>query len=153
MAREIELKLTIPPDHVKEIAQLPYLNLLSIAPSRKQKLYSIYYDTPDLLLKNQRCSLRIRRIGKQWIQTIKSGGNISAGLHQHNEFEVTLNKAQPDFNHLQHTGVITLAQQRVAIKSLKPIFITQNWLCGLPLRFSTATGLQYAEEENIGTIE
>jgi len=125
MAREIELKLTIPPDHVKEIAQLPYLNLLSIAPSKKQKLYSIYYDTPDLLLKNQRCSLRIRRIGKQWIQTIKSGGNISAGLHQHNEFEVTLNKAQPDFNHLQHTGVITLAQQRVAIKSLKPIFITQ----------------------------
>lgn len=125
MAREIELKLTIPPDHVKEIAQLSFLNSLSIAPSKKQRLYSIYYDTPDLLLRSQRCSLRIRRIGKQWIQTIKSGGNITAGLHQHNEFEVTLNKAQPDFSHLQHTGVISLAQQRAVIKSLKPIFITQ----------------------------
>lgn len=125
MTREIELKLTIPPGHIKAIAQLPILSSLSIAPPKKQKLYSIYYDTPDLSLRNQRCSLRIRRIGKQWIQTIKSGGNITAGLHQHNESEIPLNKAQPDLDHLQQTGVITLAQQRKIIRTLKPIFITQ----------------------------
>lgn len=125
MAKEIELKLAISPRHIKEIKQLPFLNSLSITSPKKQKLYSIYYDTPDLLLRNQRCSLRTRRIGRQWIQTIKSGGNITAGLHQHNEFEITLNKAQPDFNHLQHTGVISLTQQRTVIKTLKPIFITQ----------------------------
>ncbi len=125
MTREIELKLTIPSDQIKEIAQLPLLKSLSIAPPKKQKLYSIYYDTPDLLLRNQRCSLRIRRISKQWIQTIKSGGNITAGLHQHNESEVTLNKAQPDFIHLQHTGIINPAQYHAVVKALKPIFITQ----------------------------
>lgn len=125
MAKEIELKLTVAPGHIREIEQLPILNALAIAAPNKQKLYSVYYDTPDLLLRKQYCSLRIRRIGKKWIQTIKSGGKIAAGLHQHNESEIVIKKAQPDFNHLQQTGVISPTQQLTVVATLKPIFITQ----------------------------
>ncbi|HRQ05782.1 MAG TPA: CYTH domain-containing protein, partial [Nitrosomonas halophila] len=100
MPIEIELKLALPAASccAKPVQEMAWLEPLNITATSTQKLYSIYYDTPDLKLKQMGCSLRLRRIGKDWVQTIKAGGSIVAGLHQHDEWETPLAAAYPDFS-------------------------------------------------------
>ena len=97
MPVEIELKLTLPLKQCKRLLRLPLLKSLSISGPKTYNLYSIYYDTPDYFLKNNRIALRVRRVGKRWIQTIKDRGHISAGLFQHRECEALVKNGQPDY--------------------------------------------------------
>jgi inorganic triphosphatase YgiF len=43
-------------------------------------LDNIYYDTEKLGLRRRGISLRLRRKGKLWLQTVKLAGNAAAGL-------------------------------------------------------------------------
>jgi inorganic triphosphatase YgiF len=118
---ETELKLHISPEHLQRLRRHPFLRSLTSDRARTQKLTSIYYDTPDLALRRHAMALRLRNVGKQWIQTLKGGGQVSAGLHQRNEFEAPVPSEQLDFDVLKDCGG-TLphgARQR-----LRPVFIT-----------------------------
>ena len=46
-------------------------------------------------------ALRLRRIGKHWLQTLKSGGGVQAGLHQRNEWETLVDGEALDFGVLE----------------------------------------------------
>lgn len=70
----------------------------------KRKLHSAYYDTPDLELHRIGMALRIRRDGKRWIQTLKGGGSVHAGLHVRNEWETMVPVARLDFERLVECG-------------------------------------------------
>ena len=84
---EIELKLSIAAADVAAFRQLPLLTSLSSGPAQVQELFSTYFDTPGLLLKQHRSALRVRKAGDLWIQTYKGGGRVEAGLHQRHEWE------------------------------------------------------------------
>src|SRR5512143_830578 len=75
---ETELKLHISAEHLQQLKRHPFLRSLSSGRAKTQKLYSIYYDTADLELRRQAMALRLRRVGRQWIQTLKGGGQVSA---------------------------------------------------------------------------
>jgi len=77
---EIELKLLVPPDAVRRLAAHRLLRGRT-RPARR-RLYSIYYDTPALDLWRQGIALRVRREGRRWLQTVKSGGGVQGGLYQ-----------------------------------------------------------------------
>ncbi len=81
---EIELKLRLPPSSLDALRADPLL--ANIRSTRKQ-LDNTYYDTPQRTLAQAGISLRLRRDGRRWLQTIKSGGNSRAGLHQREEIE------------------------------------------------------------------
>ncbi len=121
---EIELKLCLSPKHVADLQRLPLLKSMSMTRPITQKLYSIYYDTPDLHLMHHGIALRLRRVGRHWIQTIKGGGSVSAGLHQHNEWEAPVSNEHPDFTKIPEPNLIRLLSDRQLRKQLRPIFTT-----------------------------
>lgn len=69
MAQEIELKLALSPDQVSRLKQSA--PLLGLKPHRRM-LESVYYDTPDFALFKQGVALRVRKVGRRWIQTVKA---------------------------------------------------------------------------------
>lgn len=121
MAIETELKLHISPEHLQKLKRHPFIRSLSADRARTLKLYSIYYDTTDLELRSRAMALRLRRVGKQWLQTLKGGGQVSAGLHQRNEWEMPVLAEQLDFAALKACGGELPGGVR---NRLQPVFIT-----------------------------
>ena len=121
MAIESELKLHVTPENLLRLKRHPYLRSLAITRARTLKLYSIYYDTGDLELCRRAMALRLRRVGKQYLQTLKGGGEGSAGLHQRNEWETSVPSEQLDFALLKAAG----GELPHGIRNrLQPVFVT-----------------------------
>ena len=121
MAIETELKLHISPEHLQKLKRHPWLRSLSAGRARNLKLYSIYYDTADLELRRLAMALRLRRVGKQFLQTLKGGGQVSAGLHQRNEWETPVPSEQLDFDALKACG----GELPHGVRNrLQPVFVT-----------------------------
>lgn len=121
MAVETELKLHISPDKLQRLKRHPLLRSLAIERARTLKLYSIYYDTADLALHRNAMALRLRRVGKQWLQTLKGGGRSSAGLHQRNEWEMPVPAEQLDLDAFKLAGGKLPHGVR---NHLQPVFVT-----------------------------
>jgi triphosphatase len=122
MSLETELKLQIEPRNFARLAAHP---LLKGAANRvKHKLYGVYYDTPDLDLWRAGVTLRLRRCGKHWVQTVKSGGGVAVGLHQRHQFETALKTPLPDFGILQTTAVAAHFSSLELRAQLKPLIVT-----------------------------
>ncbi|GAB4124497.1 MAG: inorganic triphosphatase [Sideroxydans sp.] len=121
MALETELKLHIEPADLGRLQRHPLLRELSIGRARTLQLHSIYFDTPELTLQQQRMALRLRRQGRRWLQTLKGGGQTSAGLHQRQEWEVPVSGDQLDLAALQASGM-PLAHD--ISDRLRPVFVT-----------------------------
>jgi inorganic triphosphatase YgiF len=122
MSVETELKLRITSEHLSRLKCHPLLKKLSISRASTRQLYNIYYDTPDLKLHQREMALRLRRIGNQWLQTLKGGGGIQAGLHQRNEWEAPVAGEALDFDLLNKFADLPLSM--VVQKKLMPMFIT-----------------------------
>jgi inorganic triphosphatase YgiF len=67
----------------------PALPELRMEPRRTRRLVSIYHDTEQHALAGAGISLRLRRIGRHWVQTVKRRGDGTAanGLFSHQEAE------------------------------------------------------------------
>ncbi|MBI5659303.1 MAG: CHAD domain-containing protein [Nitrosomonadales bacterium] len=122
MTVETELKLHIAPEHLNRLKRHPLLKQLSSARATTRNLYSVYYDTPDLWLRRHGMALRLRRAGKQWLQTMKGGGEVRAGLHQRNEWETPAQGEALDFAALEAVGAANLPP--ALHKKLQPLFVT-----------------------------
>ena len=83
MPNEIELKLVLKPE---DADGLEVWASRGVAP-RKARQQSIYFDTPDHDLAKAGLSLRIRRSGRQRIQTVKRYGSNAVGLFDRPEWE------------------------------------------------------------------
>lgn len=95
MAKEIELKLALSPRDARALAGHPLL--AGLAP-RRRRLLNTYYDTPDLGLKGRRVALRFRKIGSQWLLTVKSAEPASGGLAMRSEWEYPAQPGVFDFS-------------------------------------------------------
>jgi len=90
-AREVELKLEVPTHSLYRLARS---SLLRAAPKKSSKpatLVSVYFDTDKLKLRNKGLSLRVRRIGRRHVQTIKRESGESAALFARDEWEHPIN--------------------------------------------------------------
>jgi triphosphatase len=95
MPVETELKLSVAPRHVARLRNHPLFEHAVHHGSRK--LRTVYYDTPTLELWRAGITLRLRRDGARWIQTIKGGGTVAAGLHRRDELEMAVATPCPEF--------------------------------------------------------
>ena len=100
MAKEIELKLRV------QSADLPQLRaaltrLAGGVRARQSKLTSLYFDSPHLSLLRAGSALRVRRIGRRWVQTLKGGGTVQGGLHVREEQEWLIASPLPDLTKLK----------------------------------------------------
>ncbi len=85
MAEEVELKLALAEGHQARFLRHPLLR--QAVERHVGTLDNIYYDTADLALRRRGISLRLRRKGRVWLQTVKLAGSSSAGLSSRPEWE------------------------------------------------------------------
>lgn len=85
MAREIELKLALPVSAQKALLRHPLFK--QAEGKQSARVVNIYYDTEDLALQRHGVALRLRRIGRTWLQTVKCDAGIQAGLASRPEWE------------------------------------------------------------------
>jgi triphosphatase len=129
MTVETELKLRIAPDRFARLKRHALLKMHAVARPVKRRLYSIYFDTPILELHKSGMALRLRHAGQQWLQTLKGGGSVEAGLHQRNEWEVPVNGPALDFSLLSKKAGLEKATWDEYLplslrKKLQPVFVT-----------------------------
>ncbi len=123
MAVETELKLRIAPSQLARLKRHALLNEHQLDRPVTRRLYNIYFDTPKLELHKSEMALRLRRVGRQWLQTLKGGGSIKAGMHQRNEWEVPVSRAVLDFSSPQVAEWGEYLPQSLR-KKLQPVFVT-----------------------------
>ncbi len=122
---EVELKLQIAPDDVPRLLRHRLLASQAQGRPRKQSLLNVYYDSVDLRLNKQRVALRLRRIGKRWIQTIKGEGRVAGGLHERPEWETETTEGVLRFDGLPEGALQHLFAQPGLQQALQPMFTVE----------------------------
>ncbi|MBL1271826.1 MAG: CYTH domain-containing protein [Oceanospirillales bacterium] len=119
MAVELELKLTLSKS-AQTLAHEWLLSRPEAQRGRTNPLVNCYYDTPIAELNKQRAALRVRQVGSQYIQTLKTQGEFVNGAHRRQEWEWPLSGPSLSLGLLADTPLgdgINLAQ-------LAPVFET-----------------------------
>ncbi len=135
MAIETELKLRLTPEHLALLRRHALFKTHQITAPVTHRLHNIYYDTPELELHQHKMALRLRRVGGQWLQTLKGGGQVMAGLHQRMEWEVPVPSDRLDFTGLEEWD----AHLPQALRNdLHPVFITDFYRASRELNWRGA---------------
>jgi triphosphatase len=139
---ERELKFEVTPDSLRKLASSRALHRSGQVPGQKY-LVSTYFDTPELLLKKNGVSLRVRRAGKRRLQTIKTA-NRGVALGR-SEWEHKLHGDEPDLKAARGTALEPLVSGKLK-RELKPVFATHVQRTSLPLR-SGSSRIELALDE------
>ncbi|WP_051660819.1 CYTH and CHAD domain-containing protein [Bosea sp. 117] len=100
--REVELKLLAPPGTLEQIRMAPAVARDARSQGVVRRLETVYYDTPDHLLFRHQASLRVRRIGTRFVETLKLPADDDPLSRP--EFEAPLASAAPDLTVLPLAG-------------------------------------------------
>lgn len=122
-ATETELKLSFPAGAARRVSSHPLLR--GGARPSVRKLYGIYFDTPGLDVRQQGIALRVRRAGGRWVQTVKGGGTVQAGLHERVEIETEVAGPYPDCTRIPDDTLTRIFSSRELCAQLKPVFVTE----------------------------
>ena len=118
--QEIELKLTLDPAQVAAFKRL--MARRRVVPT-SQNLLTRYFDTSDFALGDLGIALRIRRVGRRWIQTLKSEGDRRGGLSVRAEYESPVPGNTLDLSRLPPEALARIPAP--LIKQLMPMFETR----------------------------
>ena len=144
MANEIELKLRIAATDILNLKRHPAIKAAQVRKPKTHKLLSVYYDTPQLTLLDSDISLRLRRISRNWIQTIKDKGGAIAGLHQRKELEEIVASGNPDFSKIIDPELTRIFDVEALRNSLIPIFSTEIQRTDWQLTFDNGDQIELA---------
>ncbi|HYD31349.1 MAG TPA: CYTH and CHAD domain-containing protein [Azospirillaceae bacterium] len=115
---ETELKLAVRPDDLRRLKDAP--PLAGAARATARTLDSVYYDTPDQELGRRRVTLRVRRQGQAFVQTLKSAADPAEGLAR-GEWEWPLAGPEPNLARIDDVEARELLG-RIDPAALKPLF-------------------------------
>lgn len=123
---ETELKITLDPAGAARLRRSPELAALRAEPRRTERLVSIYVDTETHALADAGIALRLRRIGRRWVQTIKSRRTAGgAGLFSHDEIEQPAPGGRLVLDGPDPTGVLAAIAEATGDAPLSPVFETR----------------------------
>ncbi len=118
--QEYELKLTLTPTALEELAKAPLLATIAKQP-KATMLRSVYFDTPDFSLRKKGLVLRIRHDGTRSVQTVKlDGGSVGRG-----EWEAEIAGDQPDAAAADGSPVGAILAKRKIRNELLPLFTVE----------------------------
>lgn len=112
--REIELKLEGDPEALQRLSRTRVVTNMTRGKASAHMLRSVYFDTPDFDLMNNGFALRVRKVGNEHIQTLKSAPRSGGPASDRGEWEHTLkaDTDRPDLNFLPgdlRTRILALA--------------------------------------------
>jgi inorganic triphosphatase YgiF len=117
--REIELKLEVPPARLPELHKIPQFRALEKDGQTRTEV-SVYFDTDKQKLRKKGLMLRVRRIGKRHIQTIKAAGDMI----ERGEWECEIPTDTPDLDLARETALAPLLSRKLS-RQLRPMFETK----------------------------
>lgn len=129
LPEEIELKLALGAEAVPALLALPVLSAQSPV---THVMRNDYFDTPSRALESARMALRLRSFDDNIVQTLKTAGQGSGGLHRRGEWEWPRDIAQLDTLVLHtlaqaqgsaHAALFCLADSQV-LSQLQPVYTT-----------------------------
>jgi inorganic triphosphatase YgiF len=123
MSHEIELRFSVKP---KDLSRLKTAHALGVAagPPATQRLSSVYYDTPTLDLAKAGWSLRVRKAGRQYLQTIKSK-NVGALASERAEIQWPIPSNIPDLANIPDVEARSQVAQIADGVAVQPILQTE----------------------------
>lgn len=89
--------------------------------STTKMLRSIYLDTPEHALHAAGISLRLRRDGRKWLQTVKAGRQLHGGLSQAQEVECPAPGGRLSLQAIPDEAIRDEVLQRVEGRPLQPV--------------------------------
>ena len=122
--REIELKLEVPEQALTRLMRSPLLRTIQNGTQRPAFLVSVYYDTDTQKLREHGLTLRVRRIGRRYVQTVKREDGESSALMDRCEWEHDVPAGKPNLALLQDVSLKSILSKRLQAK-LKPLFETR----------------------------
>lgn len=158
---ERELKLLIArKDLAKVFKARPVVDSLRARPERKL-VQSSYFDTPELDLRRRGIELRVRQIGKKWIQTVKVPDKGAIGMHARAEFENPVSGETPDFSKLADADIPSVLLSPKLRDRVAKIFETRFWrrkgmldqADGTKIEICVDAGAATAGEQSAGICE
>ena len=108
---EFELKLEIPPARFKGVKAA-----VQRGQATPQRLQARYFDTPDHLLAAQGVVVRLRKEGRQWVQTAKAPGGRTLERLEHNVALGVQAMPQLDLARHQHVPVGDCIRRALKLK-------------------------------------
>jgi len=147
---EVELKLSIAPQDVGALARAAPIKTATLGRATTSRLYSVYYDTPQFALRENKVALRMRRTGKRWVQTLKTAGRVDAGLHQREEIETPLAAQILNYRALSESNAAPILADPQLPLQLAPVFVTDFKRTARQLQPAIGTQIELALDR--GTI-
>lgn len=123
MSLEQEIKLAVSGEPL-DLTTLDWLDT-KVTSRKTQSLRTDYYDTPNFKLRDMRIALRLRKVEGQWIQTVKSAGQVKDGLHQREEWDQPLLNGEFDKALLRQTPLAPIVDDAGQWQQLECIFSTE----------------------------
>jgi inorganic triphosphatase YgiF len=120
IATEFELKLAVPPTKLEKLKRV-LLAMPGVRSEVRWKLVSTYYDTPTLALRRQGLRLRVRKLGREFIQTVKAENLADLDMLERQEWEEPVLGMRPDLD-APKTG--KRLPDAVREEEVRPIFTT-----------------------------
>ena len=118
--REVELKLEIEPGAAETLCDHPLLRGTLGEPLQND---SVYYDTRKGALRAAGVSLRVRRIGDGFVQTVKSGARAAVGLFDRSEWEEPIAGPEPELERI--CDIEPILDEPAVRRALKPVYETR----------------------------
>jgi triphosphatase len=143
---EIEIKLELPAAALRQFRKLPLIRELEASAKRSAPV-SVYFDTDKQKLRRRGITLRVRRTGDRYVQTIKATRH--SGILARNEWESEIADGQPDPSQTRDTALDEVLTAKSWHK-LKPQFETRVRRTVFPLQRDGAV-IELSLDE--GTIE
>ena len=117
---EVELKLVAPSAELEKVERA-LLAMPTVRSQARLDLVSTYYDTPTLTLHRARLTLRVRKEGKRFVQTVKTGDFMEANLWERREWEEPIAGNRPDLDARKTRVRLPKAIRK---EDLRPVFTT-----------------------------
>jgi inorganic triphosphatase YgiF len=112
MSMEREIKLALPASQVQAAKQ--WFVARAGKDGHAIKLVNIYFDTPQLTLASSKSALRLRQTPDGWLQTFKTVGTATNGLHSRHEWEMPVAGAK-----LEIDAMLSACDEPAAADALK----------------------------------
>jgi triphosphatase len=122
---ETELKIALDESQEARLRRHPDLAALRVGNRRNQTLVSVYYDTPGHELAAAGIALRLRKVGRRWVQTVKFGKGSGNGLFARKEIEFPAPGGRLVLDGPDPEGLFAKIRRIAGAAALSPVFETR----------------------------